>query len=224
MTPSLKSENVAENGNPQLIKQLQGEWKKIGHAGRFAEQKLWKKFRQQCDAFFDQKNAAKNALFEEEKKNLALKNELIKTFTAKKEVDFDGLKSFIDEFQKIGGVPKKDTVATMKNFEAAVKNGMEKNKFSDEQRHQIQKAIKSSLLNNSSDPEKAFMQEKSRISKLIDKALKETSQLENNLNFFSSSKGSSMLDQFQQQIDQNKKQIDHWREELKKLRDAYRQK
>ena len=215
---------MAENGNPQLIKQLQGEWKKIGHAGRFAEQKLWKKFRQQCDAFFDQKNAAKNALFEEEKKNLALKNELIKTFTAKKEVDFDGLKSFIDEFQKIGGVPKKDTVSTMKNFEAAVKNGMEKNKFSDEQRHQIQKAIKSSLLNNSSDPDKAFMQEKSRISKLIDKALKETSQLENNLNFFSSSKGSSMLDQFQQQIDQNKKQIDHWREELKKLRDAYRQK
>ena len=112
----------------------------------------------------------------------------------------------------------------MKNFEAAVKNGMEKNKFTDEQRHQIQKAIKSSLLNNSSDPDKAFMQEKSRIIKLIEKALKETSQLENNLNFFSSSKGSSMLDQFQQQIDQNKKQIDHWREELKKLRDAYRQK
>ena len=217
-------ENVAENGNPQLIKQLQGEWKKIGHAGRFAEQKLWKKFRQQCDAFFDQKNASRNALFEEEKKNLALKKELIKKFTAKKEVDFEGLINFIDEFQKIGGVPKNDTVSTMKNFEAAVKNGMEKNKFSDEQRHQIQKAIKSSLLNNSSDPDKTFMLEKSRISKLIDKALKETSQLENNLNFFSASKGSSMLDQFQQQIDQNKKQIDNWREELKKLRDAYRQK
>ena len=139
-------------------------------------------------------------------------------------MDFEGLTNFIDEFQKIGGVPKKDAVSTMKNFEAAVKNGMEKNKFSDEQRHQIQKAIKSSLLNNSSDPDKAFMQEKSRISKLIDKALKETSQLENNLNFFSSSKGSSMLDQFQQQINQNKKQIDLWREELKKLRDAYRQK
>ena len=27
---------------PQLIKQLQGEWKKIGHAGRFAEQTLGK--------------------------------------------------------------------------------------------------------------------------------------------------------------------------------------
>ena len=217
-------ENVAENGNPQLIKQLQGEWKKIGHAGRFAEQKLWKKFRQQCDAFFDQKNAAKNELFEEEKKNLKLKKDLIKAFTSKKEVDFDGLKSFIDEFQQIGGVPKKDTVATMKNFETVVKNCIEKNKFSDEQQHQIQKAIKSSLLNNSSDPDKAFMQEKSRIGKLIDKALKETSQLENNLNFFSASKGSTMLNQFQQQIDQNKKQIENWREELKKLRDAYRQK
>ena len=217
-------ENIAENNNPQLIKQLQVEWKKVGHAGRFAEQKLWKKFRQQCDAFFDKKNAAKNALFEEEKKNLTLKNELIKTFNNKKEVDFEGLSSFINEFQKIGGVPKKDTSSTMKNFETAVKNNMEKNKFSDEQSHQIQKAIKSSLLHNSSDPEKAFMEEKSRISKLIDKKLKETSQLENNLNFFSASKGSSMLDQFQQQIDQNKRQIDNWREELKKLRDAYRQK
>ena len=217
-------ENIAENNNPQLIKQLQVEWKKVGHAGRFAEQKLWKKFRQQCDAFFDKKNAAKNALFEEEKKNLTLKNELIKTFNNKKEVDFEGLSSFINEFQKIGGVPKKDTSSTMKNFETAVKNNMEKNKFSDEQSHQIQKAIKSSLLHNSSDPEKAFMEEKSRISKLIDKTLKETSQLENNLNFFSASKGSSMLDQFQQQIDQNKRQIDNWREELKKLRDAYRQK
>ena len=217
-------ENIVENNNPQLIKQLQVEWKKIGHAGRFAEQKLWKKFRQQCDAFFDQKNAAKNALFEEEKKNLTLKNELIKTFNDKKEVNFEGLNSFINAFQKIGGVPKKDTSSIMKNFETAVKNTMEKNKFSDEQRHQIQKAIKSSLLHNSSDPDKAFMQEKSRISKLIDKTLKETSQLENNLNFFSASKGSSMLDQFQQQIDQNKKQIDNWREELKKLRDAYRQK
>ena len=61
----------------------------------------------------------------------------------------------------------------MKNFETAVKNNMEKNKFSDEQSHQIQKAIKSSLLHNSSDPEKAFMEEKSRISKLIDKTLKD---------------------------------------------------
>ena len=139
-------------------------------------------------------------------------------------MNFEGLTSFINAFQKIGGVPKKDTSSTMKNFETAVKNNMEKNKFSDEQSHQIQKAIKSSLLHNSSDPEKAFMEEKSRISKLIDKTLKETSQLENNLNFFSASKGSSMLDQFQQQIDQNKRQIDNWREELKKLRDAYRQK
>ena len=50
------------------------------------------------------------------KKNLDIKNELIKTFTAKKEVDFDGLKSFIDEFQKIGGVPKKDTVIYHEKF------------------------------------------------------------------------------------------------------------
>ena len=89
-------ENIEKDSNPILIKKLQENWKKIGHAGKYAEQKLWKKFRTQCDAFFDQKNAAKNALYEEEKKNLTLKKELIKTFTAKKEVNFEGLTTFID--------------------------------------------------------------------------------------------------------------------------------
>ena len=49
-------ENIEKDSNPILIKKLQENWKKIGHAGKYAEQKLWKKFRTQCDAFFEGKN------------------------------------------------------------------------------------------------------------------------------------------------------------------------
>ena len=80
------------------------------------------------------------------------------------------------------------------------------------------------MLSNSSDPDKVFMDEKNRINKLINSALKETAQLENNLGFFANAKGSKMLDEFQGKIDHQKKQIEDWREELKKLREAYRQK
>ena len=100
---------------------------------------------------------------------------------------------------------------------------IEKGEFSNEQKHQIKRAVKSSLLNNSADPDKVFMNEKTRINKLINHALKETAQLENNLGFFANSKGSKMLDDFKAKIDTQKKQIDNWREELKKLREAYRQ-
>ena len=57
-------ENIEKDSNPILIKKLQENWKKIGHAGKYAEQKLWKKFRTQCDAFFEGKNKIKKALIE----------------------------------------------------------------------------------------------------------------------------------------------------------------
>ena len=111
----------------------------------------------------------------------------------------------------------------MQSFEQLINEIIEKGEFSNEQKHQIKRAVKSSLLNNSADPDKVFMNEKTRINKLINHALKETAQLENNLGFFANSKGSKMLDDFKAKIDTQKKQIDNWREELKKLREAYRQ-
>ena len=216
--------SVKENGNPKLIKELQEEWKKIGHAGKYAEQKLWKKFRTQCDAFFEQKNATRKATIDLENNNLKAKNELLSKFKTQKEIDFSNLNAFIDDFQKIGEVPKKASLKIMQSFEKLINHTIEKGSFSKEQVHQLKRAIKSSLLNNSSDPESVFMNEKNRINRLINSALKETTQLENNLSFFANAKGSKMLDDFHEKIDHQKKQIENWREELKKLREAYRQK
>ena len=112
----------------------------------------------------------------------------------------------------------------MKSFEKIINHNIDNNSFTSEQKHQLKKAIKSSLLNNSSDREKAYISEKGRINKLINNALKETAQLENNLSFFANAKGSKMLDDFKHKIDNQKKQIENWREELKKLQQAYNQK
>ena len=217
-------ENVSEDGNPSLIKNLQEEWKKIGHAGKYAEQKLWRKFRQQCDAFFEKKNAHKTAAISLENENLKTKQDLIQKFNKQKEVSFENVTRFVDEFQKTGEVPRKSSLKIMGDFEKIIQKIISNSGFTSEQQHQLQKAIKSSMLSNSSDPDKVFMDEKNRINKLINSALKETAQLENNLGFFANAKGSKMLDEFQGKIDHQKKQIEDWREELKKLREAYRQK
>ena len=57
-------------------------------------------------------------------------------------------------------------------------------------------------MSNSSNPEKAFIDEKNRINKLINQTIKETTQLENNLGFFSNAKG-KMFDNFQVKIQKN---------------------
>ena len=97
------------------------------------------------------------------------------------------------------------------------------NKFSNEENHQIKRAVKASFLSNSSNPDKAFVDEKNRINKLINQKIKETTQLENNLGFFSNAKG-KMFDDFQIKIQKNNEKINDLRDELKKLSEAYHKK
>ena len=70
--------DATANSSTQLIKDLQDDWKKIGHAGRFAEQKLWKKFRKECDAFFEKEKVAKEPEINRKKRISIPKNQLFK--------------------------------------------------------------------------------------------------------------------------------------------------
>ena len=216
-------ENIEKDSNPILIKKLQENWKKIGHAGKYAEQKLWKKFRTQCDAFFEGKNKIKKALIEKEKANLDAKNTIIKKIKEEKEMNFSKLKSLIDEFQKVGQVPRKNSNAIGKEFETLVNNCCNSSKFTNQEIHQIKKAVKVSFLSNTSNREKTYLEEKSRLNKLINNSVKETTQIENNLSFFSNAKG-KMFDDFQEKIQLNKDKINSLKDELKKLSEAYNQK
>ena len=213
-------ENIKNDSNPLLIKKLQEKWKGIGNAGRFAEQKLWKKFRAQCDLFFETKKQNRNSIISAEKENLKTKNSLIIEFKKSGKSSFLDLMNFIDEFQKTGEVPRKKSEEIIKEFENLIHQIINNNNFTNEEKHKITRAIKSSLLSNSSNPETTFINEKNRINNLINTTLKETTQLENNLGFFSNAKG-KMLEDFQSKIEMNKVKISDWRDELKKLSEVY---
>ena len=177
-------ENIKNDSNPLLIKKLQEKWKGIGNAGRFAEQKLWKKFRAQCDLFFEAKKQNRNSIISAENENFKTKKSLILEFKKSGKSSFSELMNFINEFQKTGEVPRKKSEETIKGFEKLIHHVINNNNFTNEEKHKITRAIKSSLLSNSSDPESTFINEKNRINKLINTTLKETTQLENNLAFF----------------------------------------
>ena len=213
-------ENVANDSNPLLIKKLQEKWKNIGHSGRFAEQKLWKKFRIQCDNFFDAKNKNKNAAISKEKENLKIKISLLDEIKNETIINFSKIMDFIKRFQEVGEVPRKKSIEITKKFDEIIIHHCSNSEFSNEQNHQIKRAVKVSFLSNSSNPEKAFVDEKNRINKLINQIIKETTQLENNLSFFSNAKG-KMFDDFQIKVQKNNEKIIDLRDELKKLSEAF---
>ncbi len=213
------------NSSIQVIKDLQSDWKKIGHAGKFAEQKLWKKFRNECDAFFEKRDSSKGARNKEEKENLSAKKSIIENIASLKETNSSILNDLISKFENIGKVAPKETDSLFQKFEKAVNEKITNSEISIEEKNKIQLGIKKSLFFNASDPERAFNDAKYKITKKINEALKETSNLENNLGFFTVSKGKNkMLDDFNKKIEDQKEQINNWKQDLKKLKQAYTQK
>ena len=108
-----------------LIKKLQEKWKNIGHSGRFVEQKLWKKFRIQCDNFFDAKNKNKNAILTKEKENLKSKISLLDEIKKETKITFSKIMDFINRFQEVGEVPRKKSSEISKQFDEIISDKIE---------------------------------------------------------------------------------------------------
>lgn len=219
---SLKDSTDWGNTAKQL-KQLQQKWKQLGHAGIKHEQKLWKEFRKACDNFF---KARENHFGEQEKAfeiNLKQKEELINAIEKFKTPDdknaaLDALKKITADFNAIGHVPRKDKDRVFKAFEKAINaqyanldmDGKEKDKMLFEAKVETMKSSPnaSALMRNM----------KFDIRKEIDKHHREITQLENNLGFFSNSKGAESLKKdVEKKVEAARNKIDQLKAQLKMI-------
>lgn len=90
---------------------LQERWKKAGAASQRDENNLWKEFREACDSFFNHKKAHFELQDNEQKENLKAKGDLLKTIEAfaigkDEKADLEQLKSFAEQWNAIGRIPK----------------------------------------------------------------------------------------------------------------------
>ena len=178
--------------------QLQKEWKKLGHAGRRNEQKLWKKFRGACDHFFNAREKHFSAQDEEFEGNLTAKNALlekIKAYTAgdDKSKTLADLKQFSADFNAIGKVPMKAKDATYKAFKEAMDTHYGTLKMEGAEKDRVMFEAKLDTLKASPNSSRLLRDAKMDIRKEIEKIQKEIHQLENNLGFFANSKGAESL-------------------------------
>lgn len=185
-------------GTANKLKQLQQQWKQIGHAGVKHEQKLWKEFRGACDAFFNNRQAHYDAKDAEFEGNLKLKEALIAEIEAfqitgdKKQVLAD-LKEFANKFNAIGMVPMKSKDTIFKAFKSALDKHYSDLKMEGAEKEAVLFEAKLDALKASPSSSRSFADLKADLRKEIDAHNKEIIQLENNLGFFANSKGADAL-------------------------------
>ncbi len=180
------------------ILNLQNEWKTAGHIEQWEENKLWKKFREVCDNFFNAKREQYSARDAEHIKNLELKEELVKRVEAfvasgNHEEDIKILRSFSDEWKTIQHVPIKEKQRIWEKFKKALDNCYDTLKMESSQKHLLKFRNSVDSLSQSEDSGNLLRKEKSSIRDKINKLQATINQYENNLGFFRSSKNMAPL-------------------------------
>ncbi len=206
-----------------LAIKLQNEWKKVGHAGQYAEQKLWKEFRSRCDDFFAKKDAYYKELDAANEGNLKLKQAIIEEIKAFEGSDnakenIEALKGFSSRFAEIGNVPYKQKDAIYKEYKTALDAQYDKLKLSGKEKDKVFFQAKLDSIKGAADPSRMFQKEKDFLRKKINELTKEVTNYENNLGFFGNSKGAeALLKGVMANIEKGKSEIDALKQKMREI-------
>lgn len=195
------------------IKKLQEEWKKIGPVPKRHSDKIWKRFRSACDAFFTSKSEHFSGVKGVEEENLRLKRELlerIKAYELKKErsENMEAIKAFQREWMAIGYVPMKYKDSTQNEYRKLIDGMFDKMKATE---NEISTAEYRNMVEGlKDDPESRDKVRKERniLTNKITKLREEIIVLENNIGFFSNSKQSELMRaEYEKKINRAKNEV-----------------
>lgn len=207
-----------------IMKQIQEDWKKIGHVPRKYSDKIWKDFKDACNHYFDRMHAVRNAENEDEVQAFDNKKEYLenlKSFelTGNHKTDLDAIKAHIEAWKGLGKVPFNRRHIEGK-FNKILDALFEKLSLSKKDTEMMKFNAKLDQWVENED-NRSLEKEQFFIRKKIDEVQNEIFQLENNIQFISSSsKGENpFIKEVEKNIERHKEELKLWKEKLNKLRD-----
>ena len=174
---------------------LQKKWKTTKNAGRY-ERPLWEEFRKVCDQFFNRKEEVSNEFKKSLEENLKAKNTAIASFKNKeltKEYTEQNLKEDIESFVAIGPVRKDKSNQILSEFIGVLKEKVKGLQFKPEQVELTIFKLKIDSYGLMENRKDIFFKEKNILRKRISTLENDILQSENNLGYFSVSKGAEKL-------------------------------
>lgn len=205
------------------ILKLQQEWRQIGPVPKKYSDKIWKRFRAACDAYFEKKSGYFSNIQENEKENLKKKEELIEKinsfeFSENKNENLDALKNFQRQWMEIGHVPMESKEKLQNTYRQAIKQLMEKLKISAVEMNTMNYKNRIENLQNSPEAGRALSHERMQLEGRINMLKNDIKLWENNIGFLANSKKANLLkEEFENKINNTKQELALLEAKLKML-------
>ncbi len=205
-----------------IMKQIQEEWKTIGHVPRKYSDTVWKEFKAACNHYFDRLHAVRNEVNKEEIEAFEKKKEYLENLkdfelTGDHKTDLDAIKKHIDNWKTIGRVPQARRHIEGK-FNKILDALFDKLSLSKKETEMVKFNNRLEHLAENDDTRK-LENEQIFIMRKIDEVQSEILQLENNIQFISSAKADNpFIKEVNKSIERHKEELRTWREKLKQIR------
>ncbi|KQO22586.1 chromosome segregation protein [Flavobacterium sp. Leaf82] len=208
-----------------VMKQIQEEWKQIGHVPKKYSDKIWKEFKDACNHYFDklkehksEENVDEVAAFDNKKAYL----DILRAYqlTGDHKTDLDAIKAHIEIWKGYGKVPFSRRHIEGK-FNKILDALFEKLSLSKKETEMMRFSNRIDSLSDSNDTRK-LDNEKIFLMRKIEEVQNEIFQLENNIQFFTNTKNAkkenSIVLEVRKNIAIHKESLELWKDKLKQLR------
>ncbi len=201
----------------EVMKQIQAEWKTIGHVPRKYSDKIWKKFKDACNHYFDRLHGVQDEANKEQVESFNKKKELLENLKSQSDKDesltLEVINSYVSDWHKLGSLPNNMRHIETK-FNKTLNNLYAKLDLDEKEIAMLKfKNIIGNYLSHNNlrkiDNEQLFVRKK------IDEITREIQQLENNISFISNAdEDNPLLKNVRRNIENHVKQLDVWKTKL----------
>ncbi|WP_228479201.1 DUF349 domain-containing protein [Flavobacterium soyangense] len=208
-----------------IMKQIQEEWKQIGHVPRKYSDKIWLEFKEACNHYFDKLKEQKNEENGEEVEAFDKKKTYLETLkefqlTGDHKTDLDAIKLHIETWKGFGRVPFPRRHIEGK-FNKVLDALFEKLSLSKKDTEMMRFSNRMDHLSENNDTRK-LEGEKIFLMRKIDEIKNEIFQLENNIQFFTNTrnakKENSIVLEVRKNIEKHKEEMEILKDKLKQVR------
>ena len=208
-------------GTSAIMKQIQEEWKTIGHVPRKYSDAVWKDFKAACNHFFDRLHAHRAEANKDEVDAFERKKEYLeklKSFelSGNHKDDLDAIKKHIETWKTLGRVPQARRHIEGK-FNKILDALFDKLSLSKKESEMVR--FSNRLEQLADGDTRRLENEQVFIMRKIEEVQSEIFQLENNIQFISNAKADNpFVKEVYKSIERHKEELKTWKDKLKQIR------
>ncbi len=190
-----RAETIAEREDwakaTEELLAIQAEWKKTGAVSRKYADTIWKRFRAACDKFFERKSQHYSSIDNAYAANLAAKQALLEEMQQATVKSFDEIKEFQRRWSEIGFVPIRNKEELQKQYKSVLDKLFATVRGADREQQMNRFRDRINSMRNNGD--KHLRSEREKLYNRVKQLEQEIQTLENNIGFFTKSKGAEAM-------------------------------